>query len=86
MVSPTLFVSVAELIGWMLALGWAKTHLVVAEPWAAVELEALSTALNGEPFNNRYCWVTRFAGEQIVEVRAYLGSALVQQVLADNER
>jgi ketosteroid isomerase-like protein len=54
--------------------------------WAAVELEALSTALNGKPFNNHYCWVTRFAGDRIVEVRAYLDSALVQQLLDENEK
>ena len=62
------------------------THVIVQGEWAVVELEALSTALNGEPFANRYCWVCRFAGETIVEVRAYLDSALVAQTLADNER
>ena len=61
------------------------THLIVHGDWAVVELEALSTALNGKPFANRYCWVCRFAGETIVEVRAYLDSALVAQLLAENE-
>ena len=61
------------------------THLIVQGEWAVVELEALSTALNGMPFANRYCWVCRFAGETIVEVRAYLDSALVAQLLAENE-
>jgi ketosteroid isomerase-like protein len=62
------------------------THAMVDGDWAAVELEALSTALNGKPFNNHYCWVTRFAGDRIVEVRAYLDSALVQQLLDENEK
>ena len=61
------------------------THLIVHGDWAVVELEALSTALNGKPFANRYCWVCRFAGETIVEVRAYLDSALVAQVIEENE-
>ena len=61
------------------------THAMVDGDWAAVELEALSTALNGKPFNNHYCWVTRFTGDQIVEVRAYLDSALVQQLVDENE-
>jgi ketosteroid isomerase-like protein len=61
------------------------THVLAYEEWAAVELEAMSTALNGEPFANRYCWVCRFADERIVEVRAYLDSALVAHVLAENE-
>jgi ketosteroid isomerase-like protein len=61
------------------------THMIVQSEWAVVELEALSTALNGEPFANRYCWVCRFAGETIVEVRAYLDSALVAHLLQANE-
>lgn len=61
------------------------THLIVQDDWAVVELEALSTALNGKPFANRYCWVCRFSGETIVEVRAYLDSALVAQLLEQNE-
>lgn len=58
--------------------------LAVGE-WAVVELEALSTALDGQPFANRYCWVCRFADGLVVEVRAYLDSALVARLLADNE-
>jgi uncharacterized protein len=61
------------------------THLVVRDEWAAVELEALSTARSGKPFANRYCWVCRFAGEMLVEVRAYQDSALVAQMLLENE-
>ena len=61
------------------------THLIVQGEWAVVELEALSTALNGMPFANRYCWVCRFVGDTIVEVRAYLDSALVARLLAENE-
>lgn len=59
--------------------------LIVSGDTAVAELEALSTALDGEPFNNTYCWVMRFDGDRIVAVRAYLDSALVQRVLDDNE-
>ena len=52
---------------------------------AAVELKADATAKNGLPFKNEYCWVCRFEGEKIVEVRAYLDSALVKKVLEENE-
>jgi ketosteroid isomerase-like protein len=52
---------------------------------AAVEMESLSTALNGKPFDNRYCWVVHFSDGTIVEVRAYLDSALVQRLIAENE-
>ena len=61
------------------------THVIAHGEWAVVELQALSTALNGKPFDNRYCWVIRFDGEFIVEVRAYLDSALVQKLIDGNE-
>lgn len=62
------------------------TGILVSDDTAAVELEALSTALNGKPFRNRYCWICRFESGKIVEVRAYLDSALVQMLLDENEQ
>jgi len=53
--------------------------------WAVVELRSHATARNGMRFDNRYCWVIRFDGEFIVEVRAYLDSALVQKLIDGNE-
>ena len=52
---------------------------------AVVEMESLSTAKNGRPFHNTYCWIARFQGDRIVEVRAYLDSALVERVIRENE-
>ena len=62
------------------------TNLLVDGDTAVVELESLSTALNGKPFDNRYCWIARFLNGTIVEVRAYLDSALVKQLMDENER
>jgi uncharacterized protein len=62
------------------------TNLLVDGDTAAVELESLSTALNGKPFDNRYCWIARFSNGTIVKVRAYLDSALVKQLIDENER
>ena len=62
------------------------TNLLVDGDTAAVKLESLSTALNGKPFDNRYCWIARFSNGTIVEVRAYLDSALVKQLIDENER
>jgi ketosteroid isomerase-like protein len=62
------------------------TNLLVDGDTAVVELQSLSTALNGKPFNNRYCWIARFSNGTIVEVRAYLDSALVQRLIDENER
>ena len=62
------------------------SNLLVDSDTAVVELQSLSTALNGKPFNNRYCWIARFSNGTIVEVRAYLDSALVQRLIDENER
>ena len=48
---------------------------------ATVELFVRSTSKNGVQFNNDYCWICRFQGKKIVEVRAYLDSALVAEVI-----
>ncbi len=61
------------------------TNILVDGDSAAVEMESLSTALNGKPFDNRYCWIVHFSDRTIVEVRAYLDSALVQRLIDENE-
>jgi uncharacterized protein len=57
---------------------------LVSGDWAVVELHSLATAKNGLRFDNRYCWVCRFEDDQIVEVRAYLDSALVARLFEEN--
>lgn len=59
-------------------------HALLSGDWAVVELHSLATAKNGLRFDNRYCWVCRFSGEKIVEVRAYLDSALVARLFQEN--
>ncbi len=59
-------------------------HALVSGDWAVVELHSLATAKNGLRFDNRYCWVCRFSGGKIVEVRAYLDSALVARLFQEN--
>ena len=60
------------------------TNALVSGDWAIVELASLATAKNGQRFDNKYCWVIRFAGGKIVEVRAYLDSAMVQRLFDEN--
>ncbi|MBV9817161.1 MAG: nuclear transport factor 2 family protein [Solirubrobacterales bacterium] len=60
-------------------------HVHIDGDTAIVELEATATTLEGKPFANRYCWVCRFELEMIVEVRAYLDSAMVAETVAANE-
>src|SRR5271169_2362522 len=42
------------------------TNVLVSGDWAIVELASLATAKNGLRFDNKYCWVIRFAGGKIV--------------------
>ena len=58
-------------------------HTLVSGDWAVVELRSDATAKNGLRFDNRYCWVCRFVNRSIVEVRAYLDSALVARLFAE---
>lgn len=60
-------------------------NVIVGGDEAAVELAGEATQNNGKPFNGAYCWICRFEDGQIVEVRAYLDSALVTQLFEDNE-
>ncbi|MCF3965371.1 nuclear transport factor 2 family protein [Streptomyces fuscigenes] len=55
-----------------------------------VELLATSVTNDGAPFDNEYCWVCRFDGSEaeanIIEVHAYLDSAMVAYAVTHNER
>jgi hypothetical protein len=58
--------------------------LIICESWVVVELRSEAVAKNGMRFDNRYCWLARFVGPTIVEVRVYLDSALVQRLFDQN--
>ena len=59
-------------------------NVITAGEMAVVELVSDATAHNGMRFDNRYCWVVRFEGGTIVEVRAYLDSAKVAELFRQN--
>jgi uncharacterized protein len=60
-------------------------HLYVDGDTAIAELLSTSTTNEGASFDNHYCWVCRFDGDTIVEVRAYLDSAMVDYTIHRNE-
>lgn len=61
-------------------------HVFLDGNIAIVEMTSLSMANNGKPFDNRYCWVvTLDENLKIVNVRAYLDSFLVNQVIKEND-
>lgn len=65
-------------------------HLVVDGPTVVAELRAMSTTLDGASYDNTLCWVCRFdsaePGATLVEVRAYLDSAMVTWSILRNEQ
>ena len=60
-------------------------HLYIDGDTTIAELLSTSTTNEGAPFANRYCWVCRFEGDTIVEVRAYLDSTMVAYTILRNE-
>ncbi|MEX3010047.1 nuclear transport factor 2 family protein [Hoeflea sp. TYP-13] len=62
------------------------THTYLEGSTAIVEMESLSVAKSGKPFNNIYCWIVAFnESGMIVGVRAYVDTALVKEVIDENE-
>ncbi|MEJ2868656.1 hypothetical protein WCD74_12865 [Actinomycetospora sp. OC33-EN08] len=65
-------------------------NLVVDGATVVVELQAMSTTLDGSPYDYVLCWVCRFdsaePGATVVEVRAYLDSAMVTWTITRNEQ
>jgi uncharacterized protein len=59
-------------------------HMIAQGDQVVVELHSLATAKNGMRFDNRYCWVVHFQDGIITRVRAYLDSAMVAQLFAEN--
>lgn len=59
-------------------------NILIDGDWAIVELRSMATARDGMRFDNSYCWLCRFQGETIVEVRAYLDSWLVGELFRRN--
>jgi ketosteroid isomerase-like protein len=60
-------------------------HLYLDGDTAIVELHSTSATNEGAAFANNYCWVCRFDGDTIVEVRAYLDSMMVAYTILRNE-
>ena len=58
--------------------------LFIAGDVAIVELHSKATAKNGFRFDNHYCWVCYFKNDKIIRVRAYLDSAMVARLFAEN--
>lgn len=57
-------------------------HRFVAEgDQVVVEGRGHNTTKAGKPYDNRYCWVFRFTGGQVVELVEYADTALIESAL-----
>lgn len=56
------------------------------EEWCTVEMENEGKCKNGMEYNQRYAWCVRWEGKSIMEVRAYLDTALLRDVIEGNEK
>lgn len=62
------------------------THIYTSDgDWATVEHNATGSTKKGSPFYQEMCWVCRFDGDKIVELRMYQDTALVKKILEENE-
>lgn len=66
-------------------VGLKLQHLYVDGDTTVVELLSSAITAEGAPFENRYCWVCRFEGDTIAEVRAYLDPAMVTYAVLRGE-
>lgn len=69
---------------------WPKVHNIVGggpdEEWAVVEMTNESSTKTGLEYNNTFAWATRWDTEgKIVQVRAYLDTALVRDIVEGTE-
>lgn len=69
---------------------WPKVQNIVGggpnEEWAVVEMTNQSMTKTGLEYNNTFAWATRWNTEgKIVQVRAYLDTALVRDIVEGTE-
>lgn len=60
-------------------------NVLIAGDHAIVEMYSISRAQNDKPIENTYCWICRFSGGKIVEVRAYTDTAAMEKAVLENE-
>lgn len=61
------------------------TRVLADGELGVVEWRGHATSVNGDPFDNLYCWLMRVRDERIVEVTAYVDSARVAALFASVE-
>lgn len=61
-------------------------RFIVDGDFVVVEHTGKNTTPDGRPYNNKYCWVCRFSGGKLRELREYMDTELVTKTFnANNE-
>lgn len=62
-------------------------HRFIAEDdFVVVEHSGRNTTPDGRPYNNKYCWVCRFADGKLRELREYMDTELVTETFGTDEK
>jgi uncharacterized protein len=61
------------------------SNILVCGNWAVVEITGEAIAKNGMDYFMEWCWMCRFDGETIIEMKSYMDSALTKKILDGNE-
>lgn len=60
------------------------TNVCVCGEWAVIELTATGPTKNGKIYRQEMCWVCRYEGDQIAEMRYYGDTAATERLLNEN--
>ncbi len=55
-------------------------NFIAEGDYVVVQLRGESSSINGQPYNNRYCMVFRFADSKVQEITEYLDTELMTRV------
>jgi uncharacterized protein len=55
-------------------------NFIAEGDYVVVQLRGESSSINGQPYNNRYCMVFRFADNKVQEITEYLDTELMTRV------
>lgn len=62
------------------------TNVLVSGDWTTVEYTARATTKSGKDYVQEFCWLCRFEGDVIVEIRIYMDSALIKNLFEAEEK
>jgi uncharacterized protein len=60
------------------------TRVLISDVWI-VEHTAAATTKKGSGFHQEFCWLCRFEGDTIVQVKIYMDTVVAYAVLSENE-